>query len=354
MSILDDCLAAITPVDEQARAAAEARQLSLTKPPGALGELEVIGNQLAAIAGQCPPPVPEPAKVFVFAGDHGVQGHWVSPWPQEVTLQMAANIAGGGAGVNVLARCVGVEVEVVDVGMLQHVEQTTDRRIAAGTADMVQGPAMAREQAVAAIEVGIDCARQAVAEGHRALIPGEVGIGNTTVAATLVCAFTGASAEQVTGRGAGANDEVFARKQALVAQAVQHHGLADGSGPKDPIGALAAVGGFEHAAMVGLILGAAEARVPLLLDGAIACSAALVALALAPDAKGYLLGGHEGAEPSIRHVLDAIELRPVVQLGLRLGEGTGAVLAQPIVVSAAKVLREMATFGDAGVTEEHL
>lgn len=347
--------AGIVPVDEQARAQAEQRQLGLTKPPGALGALEALGNQLAAIAGSCPPPVPEPALVCVFAGDHGVHAQGVSAWPQEVTGQMAANIARGGAGVNVLARNAGATVRVLDVGMVQPVDGVTAARIAAGTADLSRGPAMTDEQVMAAVALGLRAAEQGVADGFRALVPGEVGIGNTTVAAALVAAFTGAEPAAVVGRGAGAPDAMLERKAQVVAEALALHGL---TGPeaarRDPRAALAAVGGFEHAAIVGLVLGAARHRVPLVLDGAIACSAALVAVALCPAVQGYLVAGHAGAEPGIRVALDALGLDPVLGLGLRLGEGSGAALALPVVAASAKVLGQMATFADAGVTEEHV
>lgn len=353
MSILQDCLAAITPVDEQARAAAEARQPRLTKPAGALGELETLGNQLSAISGQCPPPVPERALVCVFAADHGVQAQRVSPWPQEVTVQMAANIVGGGAGINVLARSAGADVATIDVGMLTPVAGCRDERVAPGTADFTAGPAMTAEQAIAAVEVGIRTARRAVANGYRALVPGEVGIGNTTPAAALVCAMTGALPQEVAGRGAGADDTMLAHKIDVIRIGLERHGLATGQGAQDPLRTLACVGGFEHAAVVGLLLGAAEARVPVVLDGVIACSAALVAVALEPKVRGYLVAGHDGAEPAIRCATSSLGLRPLLSLGLRLGEGTGGALALPIVAAAARVLGEMATFDDAGVTEEH-
>lgn len=351
-TLYEATLAAIEPVDEHAREEARAHQLQLTKPAGALGALEEIGNQLAAIAGCCPPPVPEAGLVCVFAGDHGVQAQGVSPWPQEVTGQMAANIALGGAGVNVLARAAHAAVRVYDVGMLTPLDlpAVRDARIAAGTADFSQGPAMSREQALQAIEVGIGAAQQAVRDGFQVLVPGEVGIGNTTPAAALIGVFTGLDPELTTGRGAGAPDAMLAHKVATIRAGIEvNQAVAD-----DPIGALAGVGGFEHAAVVGLLLGAAEARVPVVLDGAIACGAALVAVALCPAVKGYLIAGHEGAEPGIQRACETLGLRPVMRLGLRLGEGTGGALALPVVATAARVMREMATFADAGVTEEHV
>lgn len=354
MSTLVETIAAITPVDEQARTAAQERQNQLTKPPGSLGELETLGNQLCAIAGTCPPPVPEPAKVCVFAADHGVQQQKVSPWPQEVTVQMAANIARGGAGASVIARAAGATLTVYDVGMLASAEGVVDAVVVrGGTADFTVEPAMTPEQCEQAIQVGLDAARQAVADGFKALVPGEVGIGNTTPSSALTSLFTGVDVAEVTGRGSGADDAMLTRKCEVIAQGFVLHGLTPQSAAADPLRALQCVGGLEHAAMVGLILGAAEQQVPLVLDGAIACSAALVAVALCPAAKGYLIAGHAGVEPGIQAVVKTLGIRPVVSLDLRLGEGSGGALALPVVVTAAKVLREMATFADAGVTGEH-
>lgn len=350
MTVLDDTLAAIRPVDEQARRDAARHQQRLAKPLGALGRLEEVGIQLAAIAGTCPPPLPDPALLVVFAGDHGVQARGVSSWPQEVSLAMTSTMAAGRAGGTVLARSVAARVRVVDMGLAQPVEGTEDRRVAAGTRDMTAGPAMTREQALQAVETGIAIAREAADGGIRLLVPGEVGIGNTAVAAALVAAFTGAPAATVTGRGAGADDEHLRHKAAVVDEALQFHALDAEASRRDPLGALAAVGGFEHAAMVGLYLGAAERRLPVVLDGVIACSAALVAVALAPAVRDHLVAGHAGDEPGITTALAALGLEPLLDLGLRLGEGTGGVLAVPVVQAAARVLAEMATLDGAGVT----
>ncbi|WP_232549240.1 nicotinate-nucleotide--dimethylbenzimidazole phosphoribosyltransferase [Propioniciclava soli] len=347
-SPLGRTLAAITGADADARAAAEAHQLAMLKPPGSLGELETLGCRLAAIAGTCPPPVPAPALVTVFAGDHGVQTHGPSPWPQEVTAQMAAGVAGGGAAVSVLARHAGADVAVYDVGMVTALPEDAgvhDRRIAAGTADMTVGPALTPAQCTAAIEVGLTVAADAVARGHRCLVPGEVGIGNTTAAAALVSVFTGLPPAESTGAGAGAAGERLARKKALVARAID----VNGATAADPLAALAAVGGLEHAAIVGVLLGAAAARVPVVLDGVNVLSAALVAAALAPAASDFWIAGHEGAEPGCAAALAALGLRPVLRLGLRLGEGSGAVTALPVVAASATLMAEMATFASAGI-----
>jgi nicotinate-nucleotide--dimethylbenzimidazole phosphoribosyltransferase len=350
-SPLDDIIAAIAPLDAAAAAAARERQETLTKPSGSLGRLEDISVQLAGIAGQCPPPMPEPAAVAVFAADHGVHAQGVSPWPQEVTAQMVANFLASGAAVNAIAAQAGAEVCVVDVGVaadLPDAPGLLSRKIRHGTADMTAGPAMSRDEARRAVETGIDVARDLVAAGHRCLITGDMGIANTTASAALIAVFTGAGAEQVTGRGTGIDDPTWARKVDVVRRALARHDCD----PADPLGVLAAVGGLEHAALAGFILGGAAQRVPVVLDGVIACAAALAARAFAPDVAGRLIAGHLSTEPGARRALEALGLRPLLDLGLRLGEGSGAVLALPVVAAAARVLRDMATFDSAGVSGE--
>jgi nicotinate-nucleotide--dimethylbenzimidazole phosphoribosyltransferase len=313
---LADVLAAIAPPDAEAMAAAKERQDRMTKPRGSLGVLEEVSVRLAGLAGRCPPPLPEPACVAVFAADHGVHAQGVTPWPQEVTAQMVANFLAGGAVVNAFAAQAGAEVTVVDVGVaaeLETVPGLLPRKIAPGTADFTEGPAMTRDQATAAVVTGAEIARDLVAAGNRCLVTGDMGIANTTASAALICAFTGA----------------------------------------DPVGVLAAFGGFEHAALAGFILGAAALRVPVILDGVIAGAAALAAVALAPDAIAACFAGHRSAEPGHAVTLSYLGLRPLVDLGLRLGEGTGAVLALPLVQSAARALRDVATFDSAGVAEKN-
>jgi nicotinate-nucleotide--dimethylbenzimidazole phosphoribosyltransferase len=349
--LLDDTVAAIRPPDAQALAEARERQDRLTKPRGALGVLEDLSVQLAGLAGRCPAPVPEPAVVAVFAGDHGVHAQGVTPWPQEVTAQMVANFLAGGAVVNAMAAQVGAEVCVVDVGVaatLEPVPGLLPRKVRAGTQDMTAGPAMTRADALRAVEVGIEVARDLVAAGNRALVTGDMGIANTTASAALVCVFTGARPEDVTGRGTGIDDPTWQRKVEVVRRALARNR----PDPGDPLGALAAVGGLEHAALVGFVLGGAALRVPVLLDGVIAASAALVAQALAPDVTGALVAGHLSVEPGARHALDRLGLRPLLDLDLRLGEGSGALAALPLVQLAARVLRDVATFDGAGVTDK--
>jgi nicotinate-nucleotide--dimethylbenzimidazole phosphoribosyltransferase len=353
--LLARTLAAIGTPDDAARAAAADRLDRMTKPPGSLGRIEDLGITLAGIAGTCPPPLPEPAVVAVFAADHGVHAQGVSPWPQEVTAQMVANFAAGGAAVNAFARAVGATVQVVDVGVatpLAPLPGVRDRRIADGTADLSDGPALTRDQAQAGVEVGITTAHELVDEGYRCLLTGDMGIANTTAAALLICAFTGAEPGRATGRGTGIDDATLAHKTAVVAAALARHR----PDPADPIGVLAAFGGLEHAAIAGFVLGAAQRRVPVLLDGVNAGAGALVAAALCEsgrgaDARSFCVAGHRSAEPGHRLALGHLGLDPLLDLGLRLGEGTGAVLALPLLRAAVQALHDVATFDTAGITD---
>ncbi|MET8447538.1 nicotinate-nucleotide--dimethylbenzimidazole phosphoribosyltransferase [Streptomyces sp. NPDC005209] len=349
--LLNETVAGIRPLDAKALGEAWERQKRMTKPAGALGMLEIISAQLAGLSRQCPPPIPEPAAVAIFAGDHGVHAQGVTPWPQEVTAQMVANFLGGGAVCNAFANQVGAEVCVVDVGVAADLPATPGllpRKIRAGTSDMTTGPAMTREEAKAAIEVGIETARDLVAAGNKALLTGEMGIANTTASAALISVFTGADPAEVTGRGTGINDETLARKTEVVRRAIEFHQ----PDPADPIGVLAAIGGFEHAAIVGLLLGGASLRTPVILDGVSAGAAALVARAIAPEVLAACIAGHRSAEPGHVAALNKLGLRPLVDLDLRLGEGTGALLALPLVQSTARAMHEVATFDSAGVTEK--
>ncbi|MGH3312628.1 MAG: nicotinate-nucleotide--dimethylbenzimidazole phosphoribosyltransferase [Streptomyces sp.] len=347
--LLADTVAAIRPLDAKALGEAWERQKRMTKPSGALGMLEIISAQLCGLSRKCPPPLPEPAAVAVFAGDHGVHAQGVTPWPQEVTAQMVANFLGGGAVCNAFANQVGAEVCVIDVGVVGELPATPGllpRKVRAGTADMTQGPALTREEALRAVEVGIETARDLVAAGNKALVTGEMGIANTTASAALIAACTGVDAAEVTGRGTGINDETHARKVEVVRRALELHQ----PDPADPVGLLAAVGGLEHAALVGMILGGASLRTPVILDGVSAGAAALVARCIAPEALAACVAGHRSSEPGHVVALTKLGLRPLVDLDLRLGEGTGALLALPMVQSAARAMHEVATFDSAGVT----
>ncbi|WP_335935882.1 nicotinate-nucleotide--dimethylbenzimidazole phosphoribosyltransferase [Streptomyces sp. PTD5-9] len=349
--LLQETIANIRPLDAKALGEAWERQKRMTKPAGALGMLEIISAQLSGLSRVCPPPVPEPAAVAIFAGDHGVHAQGVTAWPQEVTGQMVANFLGGGAVCNAFAAQVGAEVCVVDVGVAMELPATPGllpRKVRAGTADFTTGPALTREEVLAAVEVGIETARDLVAAGNKGLLIGEMGIANTTASAALVSVYTGLDPAEVTGRGTGINDEMHARKVDVVRRALELHQ----PDPADPIGVLAAVGGLEHAAMAGFLLGGASLRTPVILDGVSAGAAALVARAIAPEALAACIAGHRSAEPGHVAALNKLGLRPLVDLDLRLGEGTGALLALPIVQSAARAMHEVATFDTAGVTEK--
>ncbi|MFE9441646.1 nicotinate-nucleotide--dimethylbenzimidazole phosphoribosyltransferase [Streptomyces sp. NPDC006602] len=349
--LLGETVAQIRPLDAKALGEAWERQKRMTKPPGSLGMLEIISAQLSGLSRQCPPPIPEPAAVAIFAGDHGVHAQGVTPWPQEVTAQMVANFLGGGAVCNAFAAQVGAEVCVVDVGVAADLPATPGllpRKVRAGTSDMTAGPAMTREEAKQAIEVGIETARDLVAAGNKALLTGEMGIANTTASAALISVYTDTDPAEVTGRGTGINDETLARKTEVVRRAIELHQ----PDPADPIGVLAAIGGFEHAAIVGLLLGGASLRTPVILDGVSAGAAALVARAIAPEVLAACIAGHRSAEPGHVAALNKLGLRPLVDLDLRLGEGTGALLALPLVQSTARAMHEVATFDSAGVTEK--
>ena len=338
----------VTPVDMAAAQAAAVLHSQLTKPAGSLGMLERVGVQLAAIAGCCPPPVPEPVTIAVFAADHGVVAEGVTAWPQEVTAQMVANFCAGGAAINVLARHTGADVIVTDVGVATPVPSDAPglvrRTVRPGTGNIAVGAAMTPVEARSALDVGADVAAQAAAGGARMLVTGDMGIGNTTASAAVIAAITGLPAAAVTGRGAGADDAILARKTEVVERALRRIPVQ-----ADPLLILTELGGLEIAALTGFIVGAAASRLPVVIDGVIAAAAALAAAALVPDAAKYLIGGHRSAEPGSAAALSHLGIEPLLDLQMRLGEGSGATLAVPLVQAAAKILAEMATFDAAGV-----
>jgi nicotinate-nucleotide--dimethylbenzimidazole phosphoribosyltransferase len=341
----------IVPLDADAAAAAAAHHDRLTKPRGALGRLEAAGIQLAAIAGTSPPPLPTPATVAVFAGDHGVVAEGVTPWPSEVTAQMVANFCRGGAAVNVLARQVGATVVVVDAGVAHDIGADAPgllrRNVRRGTGNIAVEPAMTADEAHAALDLGVEVAEQCVADGARCLLTGDMGIGNTTPSAALIAAFTGGAAAEVTGRGTGIDDATLARKTAVIERA-----LARIPAEAEALGVLAQVGGLEIAALAGFIVGGVAARVPVVVDGVIAAAALVTAEALVPGVSRHCFAGHRSSEPGSSAALAHLGLEPLLDLGLRLGEGTGAVLALPLLQAAAAVLRDMATFDNAGVIDK--
>jgi nicotinate-nucleotide--dimethylbenzimidazole phosphoribosyltransferase len=339
----------VAPADPSAAQAARERQSGLLKPQGSLGRLEEIGARLAGMAGTSPPPVPESPAVVVCVGDHGVLARGVSPWPVEVTAAMVENFCAGGAAVNAIARTVGTRVSVLDVGVASDLDRhplLRGAKVRAGTDDLSEGPAMGREEAARAILAGAGIAGELVESGGvDLLVTGDMGIGNTTPAASLIAAFTGRPARDATGRGTGIDDARLERKIRVVEEALELHRPDTG----DPIGALAALGGLEHAALVGLILTGAVYRIPVLLDGVVSNSAALVARALAPNSVEYMIAGHLSAEPGARIALEKLGLEPLLVLEMRLGEGTGGLLAVPLVQAAARTLGEMATLDEAGI-----
>ena len=306
--------------------------------------------RLAGIHGTCPPLAMTRPAVAVFAGDHGVHAQGVTPWPQEVTAAMIENFRAGGAAVNVLARQAGAEVYVVDMGVAADVEpgpRVLDHKVRRGTSDLSAGPAMSVEEAEQGLLAGVEVADALVDAGHDCLLTGDMGIANTTASAALVAAFTGADPRDVTGRGTGVDDPTWERKVSVVEAALRDRPVTD-----DAVATLASMGGFEHAGLAGFVIGAAARGVPVVLDGVIAGSAALVAQALTPYAVDRCFAGHRSVEPGHAVALARLGLRPLVDLDLRLGEGTGAVLAFPVVESAGALLREMATFDSAGVARK--
>jgi nicotinate-nucleotide--dimethylbenzimidazole phosphoribosyltransferase len=347
----EEAVAALRPTSDEAASAGAQHHDRLTKPRGSLGRLEETGIRLCAMARTCPPPVPEPVTVAVFAGDHGVVAEGVTPWPQEVTAQMVANFCAGGAAVNVLARQMGARVLVVDAGVATPLATDAPdlwrRAVRPGTGNIAVESAMSPVQATAALDLGTEVAQRAVAEGARLLVTGDMGIGNTTPSAALIAALTGRAAAEVTGRGTGIDDPTHRHKIAVVERALAR--LSTGAGPRE---ILAEVGGLEIAALAGFMVGGASAGIPVVVDGVIAAAAALVAVALAPDTVGYLIAGHRSSEPGASVALEALGLAPLLDLELRLGEGSGALLAVPAVQAAARILTEMATFDAAGVTDK--
>jgi nicotinate-nucleotide--dimethylbenzimidazole phosphoribosyltransferase len=348
MDSLQELIAAVEPPDPGPEAAAQARLDNLTKPPGSLGRLEELAKRLCVLRGGPELAQPRPG-VAVFAADHGVALAGVSPFPREVTAQMVLNFLAGGAGINALARQAGATVTVVDVGVdhdFPEAEGLVRAKVARGTANLLEEPAMSRAQASLAVLAGARVAAELIGQGRDLLIPGEMGIGNTTPSACLAAVFTGRPAEEVTGRGAGLDRAGLSHKVEMVHQALERHR----PDPGDPLGALAAVGGLEIAAIAGFALGAAARRTPVLLDGLISTAGCLVAAKLCPAAGGWFLAGHLSVEGGHGPMLAELGLEPLLDLGLRLGEGTGAALAVSVLRAAVAVFNEMATFDSAGVS----
>jgi nicotinate-nucleotide--dimethylbenzimidazole phosphoribosyltransferase len=347
-ALLADTIARIHPPDEQIRTAASRALDAKTKPRGSLGRLETLAAQIAAVRHDPDPGVLATA-VVVAAADHGVAAEGVSAYPPEVTRQMVTTFAAGGAAVSVLARLRDARLVLVDAGVTEAIALPGVRtvRIGSGTRNFLHEPAMTRTQALEALAAGIELAAELAAEGTGLLVLGEMGIGNTTAASALCAALLPAGPERVCGRGTGIDDERLAHKLAVVRAALARHAPT----PDDPLGALAALGGFELALLAGVALGAAARRLVILLDGFVVGAAALVAARLAPAALGSMIAGHRSPEPGHRLVLDELGLEPLLKLDMRLGEGSGALVALPLVDAALTLLREMATFDNAGVTD---
>jgi nicotinate-nucleotide--dimethylbenzimidazole phosphoribosyltransferase len=345
---LENVLRHIEPLDAEWARRAETRQAALTKPPGSLGRLEELANRVVTIQRSLTPRV-ERARIVVFAADHGVTAEGVAPYPSAVTGQMVANFLAGGAGVNALARVAGAEVHVVDIGVgsdLRHVAGVHQRRVASGTRNMAREPAMTRDQADAAIAVGLEMGRDAIAAGVDMIGLGEMGIGNSTAASAVTAALTGLPVASVTGRGTGADDVMLAHKVSVIECALQRHR----PDPADAFDVLVSVGGFELAGLAGVVLAGAAGRKVVVTDGFIATAAAALAVRMCPAAGDYLVAAHRSPEPGHTALLTMIGQEPLLDLRMRLGEGTGAALAFTLIRAAVAAFTEMATFASASVS----
>jgi nicotinate-nucleotide--dimethylbenzimidazole phosphoribosyltransferase len=345
-----EAAAQVRPLDDAAALRAEERHARLTKPAGSLGRLETLGAQLAGITRTCPPPISVRPAVAVFAADHGVVASGVTPWPQEVTVQMVHNFVAGGAAINALARQCGAALRVIDIGVaadLQELAGVDHRKIRPGTDDLSYGPAMTSDDAYAALDAGAEVAIELIRAGHDLLVTGEMGIGNTTPSAALIGALTGHTASTVAGRGTGIDDTMLTRKTDII-----EHAIARVAPLLDPLSMLSEIGGLEIAALAGFIVQSAALGVPVITDGVITLAALTVADALVPGIACSCIAGHQSTEPGAAIALAHLGLDPLLTLDLRLGEGTGGCLAIPIVQAAARVLHEMATFDEAAIIDE--
>ncbi|MFZ5908484.1 MAG: nicotinate-nucleotide--dimethylbenzimidazole phosphoribosyltransferase [Chloroflexota bacterium] len=348
--MLEQTLARIQELDQNALAAARARQDTLTKPPGSLGRLEELSVQLAGISGN-PIPSIKDKVIITMAGDHGVVAEGVSAYPQEVTPQMVLNFLRGGAAINVLARHAGARIVIVDMGVAADLEPHPSllvRKVAPGTANMAQGPAMTRQQAEKAVAAGIEIVSAEIQNGLDIVGTGDMGIGNTTPSAAIAAALTGESPAKIAGRGTGVDNEGLKRK----IDAIQRALAVNQPDPNDGLDVLAKVGGFEIGGLAGVMLGAAARRKPVMVDGFISTAAAMIAVAIAPKVRPYLIAAHRSQECGHGLMLDWLGLKPLLDFDLRLGEGTGAALGISMAEAACKILAEMATFAEAGVSDK--
>lgn len=346
---IEDLVLRIQPPDRNLLTQTQRRLNRLTKPPGSLGRLEELAACYVMLTGKLMPDLPR-AAVYTFAADHGIVQEGVSAYPAEVTAQMVLNFLRGGAGVNILARHADAEVRVVDIGVASEfpdLPRLIHRKIAPGTRNFLREPAMTREQAVRALEAGATLAQDAARHGIGLLGTGDMGIGNTTASAAITAVMTGEPVGAVTGRGTGIDDHRLSHKIGVIEAALEWHRPH----PNDALDVLATVGGFEIAGIAGLILGGAAARIPIVLDGFVSGAAALLAVGLAPPCRDYLIASHRSVECGHGAVLKRLGLAPLLDLDLRLGEGTGACLGISLVQAALKIYLQMATFDEAGVSE---
>lgn len=347
---LEEIIKDIKPLDEAAMRSARARQDTLTKPRGSLGRLEELSIQLAGMKAD-PMPSVESKAVIVMAADHGVAREGVSAYPSDVTAQMVLNFLRGGAAINVLARQAGARVTVVDIGVavdFHPLPGLVQRKVMCGTQNMAQGPAMRREEAEQAMQVGIDVLNEEAARGLDILATGDMGIGNTTPSSTIVAVMTGLPVAQVVGRGTGIDDEGLGRKIKVIEQAL----AVNQPDAKNTMDVLHKVGGLEIAGLAGVMIAAAHRRIPVLVDGFISTAAAMIAVGMAPGVRDYLIGSHQSVEIGHQAMLKHLHLTPLLDLNMRLGEGTGAALAFHLLEASARILREMATFDEAGVSDK--
>ncbi|MCY4365375.1 MAG: nicotinate-nucleotide--dimethylbenzimidazole phosphoribosyltransferase [Chloroflexi bacterium] len=347
--LVDATVEGISSLDQNAMANARARQDPLTKPLGSLGRLEDLSVMLAGMFGETVPQISR-KSVILAAADHGVVAEGVSAYPQEVTPQMVYNFLRGGAGINVLARHAGAEIVILDAGVAADLDPhplLRSVKVAYGTANMAVGPAMTRDQAVRCLEIGIDAAREQIGEGADIIACGDMGIGNTTASSAITAVATGADPAVTTGRGTGLDDPGLAHKVEIVRRAIE----VNRPDPKDGLDVLTKVGGLEIGVLAGAMLGTAASHRPVVVDGFISGAAALIAWLISPAAKDYFIAAHQSVEPGHRVGLDAMGLTPLLDMGMRLGEGTGAALAMHLIEAASLCLAEMATFAEAGVSE---
>ncbi len=345
---MKETLKKITPVRSEFAEKAQKRLDNLTKPQGSLGRLEEFARRLAAITENTMP-VLDKKVIFTFAGDHGVADEGVSAFPREVTRQMVFNFLSGGAGINVLARHAGAEVVVIDIGVdfdFGGVNGLISRKVLRGTRNMRRGPAMTKEEAEGCIQVGIELANEYAKKGYAIFGTGEMGIANTTPSAAIAAVLTEKSVSEVTGKGTGIDDHALKSKIKVVEDSI----ALNRPDPKDPVDVLSKVGGAEIGGIAGLVIGAAANRVPVVIDGFISTAGALLAYCLEPKTGEYMFAAHNSVEKGHKAMLEKMGLRPVLDLDLRLGEGTGAALAMLMIEAGVKIYREMATFGEAGVS----